>query len=100
MQLRKNWNGTATQLLGELENISIPEQPTRWRAWPRDPAAFGRHLTTVMAALRKIGIECTRDRATPSDRTRLIHLRRIPTPTSEGPELTSPEPEPTGSVDP
>jgi hypothetical protein len=81
MHLREDWNGTATQLLAELENISIPERPAKWPAkwkdWPRDPAAFGRRLTTVMAALRKIGIECTRDRATESDRTRHIQLHRI-----------------------
>jgi hypothetical protein len=93
------WVGTATELLRELANIIIPEKPTKWKDWPKNSGALGRHLTGVVATLRKIGIECTRDRATPSDRTRLIHLQRIsPTPTPEGSEPTSPEPEPTGSV--
>jgi hypothetical protein len=98
MQSRDKWEGEVTQLLAVLEKIPIAEQPARWKDWPRDPGAFGRRLTTAMAALRKSGIACTRTKATKRDRTRLVKLQRISA-AAAGDAATEPE-KPTESGEP
>ena len=97
---RGEWGpGTVTQLMTELEAVPVEQRPAKWRDWPRDPGAFGKRLTAAMSALRKIGIECTRARATEQDRNRLVTLRRVSPAEHTGPAEPGEPAEPRGAVE-
>jgi hypothetical protein len=73
----KIWNGTAAGLLAELTYRDESEaRPSKWKNWPRNPAAFSKRLRGVAAVLRKTGIEIEFGKAPDSKRTRLLALRR------------------------
>ena len=75
---RNSWSGTAAELLRELTTHDCAEaQPTMWRAWPREPAGFGKALRSSAASLRKTGIEVSIGRASHRGRTRTIELGKL-----------------------
>jgi hypothetical protein len=62
MAERKEWEGTAGDLLDQL----TPERPPR--AWPKTPQGMGRAITKIAPGLRKVGIEVDHSREAGSGR--------------------------------
>jgi hypothetical protein len=91
MQLRENeaWNGTATELLGELEpsaiNLKINLQ--REKLWPKAPHILSRRITEVKTNLSQVGIRIdeTKD---PKTRLKMIHIRAVASEASEALETS------------
>ena len=53
---RHSWEGTAADLLAELETFVDDEKLIRSRAWPQDAARLGRKLRRIASFLRELGI--------------------------------------------
>lgn len=55
------WEGTATELLEELEDIAgrgkVGERVIKSKAWPQSPSALGKRLRRAQNFLRSIGID-------------------------------------------
>jgi hypothetical protein len=73
---RDFWEGTARDLLAELENHYCPEQTKNRRDWPKNPQALGKALRRIAPNLRQIGIDVRFDRAGGRGRRRLITLEK------------------------
>ena len=71
----KTWKGTATELFGTLTS-SVDDTVRRGTAWPKSVRALTGILRRLQPDLPVAGIEVAFDRATTSDRTRLIALKR------------------------
>jgi hypothetical protein len=72
------WIGTISELMRELSQHDRAEaQPSTWRTWPRDAAAFAKSMRHLQGALRKTRIEITFDRAPDHRRTRIVTLHRV-----------------------
>jgi hypothetical protein len=86
---RLEWEGTATELLDEL-NRSASEAVQRQRNWPRSGRGIGSELRRVAPNLRSVGVDIEFDyRAPGGSRRRLIRMglqTTVPTvPTVPGP---------------
>lgn len=82
MGFRRQWQGTASELLSELEKL-VDDKTIRSKAWAGNPRSLGRALKRLAPDLRGIGIELTDLRTNSS---RLIQIERRADLTS----LTSP----------
>jgi hypothetical protein len=56
------WEGTASELLKELE-AAVSEGTRRQRRWPKGPAALSNRLTRAAPGLRRLGIGVEKDRS-------------------------------------
>ena len=57
MENRDNWEGTATDLLAELETVAAELKiNTNQKSWPKAPNTLSRRLNEVKTNLREIGI--------------------------------------------
>jgi hypothetical protein len=75
MAIREEWIGTASQLLGALEEVA-GERLTKSKNWPTTAEALGRGLRRPATFLRKVGIEISFERDTSARRTRRIRITR------------------------
>src|SRR5262249_26229991 len=74
MAIREEWIGTASQLLGALEEVA-GERVTKSKNWPTTAEALGRGRRPA-TFLRKVGIEISFERDTSARRTRQIKITR------------------------
>jgi len=94
MAARKEWKGTASQLLGALEEIA-GDRAVKSKGWPGSAEALGRGLRRPATFLRKVGIEIERVRDPHTkERTRLIKITRQPLPDRDGKEPSEPSDRP------
>lgn len=56
LEHRKQFEGTATELLDELEDY-VPEKTKKTRAWPKTPRTLSNRLRRAATFLRRTGIE-------------------------------------------
>ena len=78
MDGRKEWHGTAVQLLAELSIRDKAEaKPTTWRSWPTNASAFGKKLSQACATLHRFGIVVTKGKARDRKSSRLIWLTPV-----------------------
>jgi hypothetical protein len=71
---RGTWTGTASGLLGELNEQVEPATRRNPKIWPQNPTALGSRLRRIDHSLAKVGIEVTTGS---SNGSRFITLRRI-----------------------
>lgn len=94
MEARIRWEGTASDLLAELAQVTT-EETRKNRSWPHGARALGSHLKRLAPNLRAAGLNLTRgNRASDSKGSRIITLERtgnFASETSEAP-IRSPEP--------
>jgi len=76
MDTRTEWTGTATDLLGALDE-KVGEKVSRSKNWPSSARALSGRVTRAATFLRKVGIDINRDREG-RDRTRIIRITRKP----------------------
>lgn len=74
---RNYWEGTAQDLLTELEDHHCPERTKNRRDWPRTPQAVGKALRCIAPNLRQTGIDVRFDRCGGKGRRRLIVLEKL-----------------------
>lgn len=81
------WEGTATELLQQINNFAPPQLP---RDWPRKPNVLTNHLKRLASELRRArGLEVNCDgRRRDYNRSRLIRITRLPDDTPETPSRT------------
>jgi hypothetical protein len=70
---RQQWEGTATELLTELNNVAS-ERATKAKDWPASPNALSSRLRRAAPALRKVEVYVDFDRSDDKKRTRMIYL--------------------------
>ena len=79
MDSREEWEGTATELLNELEQIAeeiLKIKTKNNRSWPAAPNSLSRRLNEVKTNLRQIGIIIERPVDSRTN-TRKIEIRKI-----------------------
>jgi len=78
MNSRTGWNGTATELLNELESVaqSLKINTKNNRLWPSAPNSLSRRLNEVKTNLREVGITIERPVDTTTN-TRKIEIWKI-----------------------
>lgn len=81
MVARTEWTGTASDLLGALEEI-VEERIAKSKTWPDSPRALSGRLRRAATFLRKIGIEIGFDREGRA-RTRTIRITASTQPAAE-----------------
>ncbi len=64
------FEGTATELLARLDE-HVSEKVSRHRSFPPTPSALGKCLARIAPALRAVGVNIRRERASSKDRCRL-----------------------------
>jgi hypothetical protein len=74
---RNHWEGTAQELLTELEDHHCPERTKKRRDWPGTPQAIGKALRRIAPNLRQTGIDVQFDRSSGKGRRRLIVLEKL-----------------------
>jgi len=72
LEHQDSFEGTATKLLGELEE-HVSEKVRKSKAWPQNARAFGNRLTRIAPLMRQTGIEIERDR---KSKKRLVRIER------------------------
>ena len=87
MDTRAEWTGTATDLLGALDE-KVGEKVSRSKNWPSSARALSGRVTRAATFLRKVGIDINRDREG-RDRTRIIRITRKPECALERPSIPS-----------
>lgn len=75
MRGRKEWTGTCTELLTELEDSG--DRVRGVRGWPSGPAALSRRLGRIEPHLYAVGIEVRKGRSKSSERVRTLVLERV-----------------------
>lgn len=75
LEQREEWEGTATDLLNELNNL-VPEEQTKRKSWPKSPATLSGKLRRAATFLRQTGVDVEFYREDSSDRRRLIRLKK------------------------
>src|SRR5690348_7765196 len=98
MASRREWTGTASNLLGALAEV-VGERVAKSKTWPDSPRALAGRLRRAATFLRKIGIEINFGREGRA-RTRTILIATVPdhtTPESTG-ERPSSSSAPSASV--
>jgi len=82
MNNRAEWQGSASALLGELEQVATDlKLDRRSSRWPKGPNILSRRLNEVASNLAAIGVAVVQTR---TRRERSISLRREPSPASRG----------------
>ena len=72
---RRNWHGTAAELLSELTRHDQTEaRVSRLPTWPRDPARLSKALRAMQPTLTKAGITIEFDKAVDRRRTRTVKI--------------------------
>ncbi len=97
MNDQKDWQGTAAELLTQLEERTT-ERAIKAQAWPKNAQALSGRLKRAATFLRKVGIEVNSERSS-SRRTLRIHKTPIScvipvtpvTPSPETPKESGPE---------
>lgn len=80
METRTEWEGTAKELLAELEKIA-DEATTKRKDWPDKPRVLSDALRRIAPAMRTIGIDIKTGLRKPGgNRERLVVIRKLPTP--------------------
>lgn len=74
MDLSKEWQGKATELLAKL-NSQVGEQTTKLRVWPKDAARLSGTLQRLAPNLRAVGIDIQFERQAT---LRTISIRKVP----------------------
>jgi hypothetical protein len=74
---RQRWQGTASELLTEL-NGAANDETRRLRRWPKAPNVMSGRLRRAAPNLRKVGIDVRTDRAARRLRDRRIYLSLMP----------------------
>ena len=59
MESQGRWNGTASELLADLEAHHTDERTRARRDWPRSPKAMGNALRRIAPNLRAVGVQVT-----------------------------------------
>jgi hypothetical protein len=72
-ELNRPWEGTATELLRELEKAAA-EDIHRSRGWPQNGRAMSNALKRLAPNLRQVGIAVEFERESSRDRRRLINI--------------------------
>jgi hypothetical protein len=75
MERRREWVGTATELLRVLDHGTHPSQPHRG-SWPSSPVALRNELRRLLPALHAMGIQLDTWRAPNRMRDRMLRLYR------------------------
>jgi hypothetical protein len=70
---KTGFEGTMTELLERLEGLA-DEKTTRTKAWPKTARALSSHVTRLAPNLRKVGFTVEHNRASDSNRTRIVVL--------------------------
>ncbi|MBP2301954.1 hypothetical protein [Azospirillum picis] len=75
---RDVWNGTATDLLSDI-NLKVALEVSRDKTWPKDGTRLSNRLRRVAPALRSLGIEIVLDlrEGRGTERRRVIQIRRV-----------------------
>ena len=68
-----SWEGTATELLHELELI-VGERESKTKHWPPSAAALGRQIKRIATPLRRLGIEIASGEREGHARNRIITI--------------------------
>jgi hypothetical protein len=77
MEDRREWSGSATDLL-EAVNLIVSDTTRKLAAWPKAANGLTKRLRLISAFLRERGIDLDLDgRASNSDRTRIVEIRRV-----------------------
>src|SRR5262249_27759544 len=71
-----SWEGTAAQLLAELE-VKASEQEKRLRTWPKTARSLSGQLRRLAPNLRLAGISVDFERKSGGTRHRVIHLEKL-----------------------
>ena len=74
MQRCESWEGTATELLTELERV-VGDPVTKGKEWPANARSFGRRFNQYKSELRPAGIELDKP---PGNHPRRITISRRP----------------------
>jgi hypothetical protein len=82
MAERTEWTGTATKLLGALDEMA-PDRLAGPKAWPDNPRALSGKLRRAATCLRKIGIDTAFQREG-NGRARIIRITRAVSPPAIG----------------
>lgn len=81
MEQREAWEGTASELLDELETYA-PERARQGKEWPNSARALSGRLRRAAPLLRQAGVEIEwHHRGRGSDKQRVIRLRKVVQPT-------------------
>jgi len=75
MKDRKEWNGSATELLEELDQI-IGEKASKYRYWPKTASALSRRINEVKTNLQQIGIFIKQGQQDPVTRVKTIVITK------------------------
>ncbi|MHC4064438.1 MAG: hypothetical protein ACYSUI_08045 [Planctomycetota bacterium] len=83
------WQGTAAELLVEIESDRHSDEKTRKRrGWPKKPHVLGGMLRRIGPNLRAAGVKVTFDRESGKRRRRIIRLERVRAQASEASEAS------------
>ena len=77
VEKKSHWEGTAQELLDELEDNYCSDQIRNRRDWPKKPQAIGKSLRHIAPNLRRLGIDIQFDRGKTIKRRRLICLKKM-----------------------
>jgi len=75
MKDRKEWNGSATELLEELDQI-IGEKASKYRYWPKTASALRRRINEVKTNLQQVGIFIKEGQQDPVTRVKSIVITK------------------------
>jgi hypothetical protein len=82
MENKSSWIGTATELLGYMEDIAESLRiNTKSRAYPKSPQVLTKKLNEIKATLGEIGISITKGKDS-GTKMRFIEICKIPSPSS------------------
>lgn len=73
---RDLWEGTAQELLDELESGVASDKLKNRRDWPKSPQAVGKRIRRIAPNLRRAGIEVNFEKGSGKMRKRIIRLFR------------------------
>ncbi|MBT9260210.1 MAG: hypothetical protein KM310_10765 [Clostridiales bacterium] len=76
MESRETWEGTATELLNELEAYA-PERAHEGKGWPNTPQSLSGRLRRAATFLRQVGIDADWGSREPGTGRRLWVLKRL-----------------------
>lgn len=75
LNVRARWDGTAKELLAELDDHHSDEKTRKRKEWPKSPRGLSAALRRIAPNLRRIGIDA--HLPGPSDRPRVIRLENV-----------------------
>ncbi len=83
------WEGTAQDLLDELDGMDRTEKFRSRRDWPKSAQAIGKRLRRIAPNLRRVGIDVDFDRGSGKERRRIIRLEQVATDLSDSSESSA-----------